>query len=96
MEAKYITLFALVFVVVAAVLIVPSESTPLTKTIQVQAHQTDSDTNTEGHTDTNREGRQYFGYPMGGFGGSSASASASASSSSGGYGVGGYPMMYGK
>ncbi|CAL8101862.1 unnamed protein product [Orchesella dallaii] len=90
MEAKYITLFALVFVVVAAVLIVPSESTPLTKTI-LQAHQTDS-----APADTNREGRQYFGYPMGGFGGSSASASASASSSSGGYGMGGYPMMYGK
>ncbi|CAL8090554.1 unnamed protein product [Orchesella dallaii] len=88
MESKYISLFALVCIVVATVLILPSESTPLTKELEGKAHLTDS-----APVDTNRQGRQYFGYPMGGFGGSSASASASASSSGGGYGMGGYPMM---
>ncbi|CAL8138838.1 unnamed protein product [Orchesella dallaii] len=98
METKYFTCIAAFLVVALAILVVPSECTPLTNKLEAQLNPQESTRlNAAPLSKAKIRGGRYFlgGYPMGGgFGGSAASASASASS--GGMGYGGYPIMYGK
>ncbi|CAL8138842.1 unnamed protein product [Orchesella dallaii] len=88
METKYFTCIAAFLVVALAILIFPSECTPLTNKLEAQLNPQElSRLNAAPLTKAKIRGGRYFlgGYPMGGgFGGSAASASASASASSGG------------